>query len=133
MKDVSEKLNTLRQAVAKASIKSNSETIKKVKDGDVPKGNVLEMARAAGIFAAKKTSELIPYCHQIPLDWVTVDFEILKEEIVIKTQVKAIWKTGVEMEALTAASVAALTIYDMLKPLDENLEINSVKLLEKRG
>ncbi|MCH7950823.1 MAG: bifunctional molybdenum cofactor biosynthesis protein MoaC/MoaB [Candidatus Dadabacteria bacterium] len=133
MKDVSEKLNTLRQAVAKASIKSNSETIKKVKDGDVPKGNVLEMARAAGILAAKKTSELIPYCHQIPLDWVTVDFEILKEEIVINTQVKAIWKTGVEMEALTAASVAALTIYDMLKPLDENLEINSVKLLEKRG
>ncbi len=132
MIDVSEKLDTLREATAKASLKARPETIEMVKRGDVPKGNVLEMARAAGILGAKKTSELIPLCHQVPLGWVSVDFE-LGEKIVIKTQAKAIWKTGVEMEALTAASIAALTIYDMLKPVDDSLEITSVKLIEKRG
>lgn len=132
MIDVSEKLDTLREATAKASLKARLETIEMVKSGDVPKGNVLEMARAAGILGAKKTSELIPLCHQVPLDWISVDFE-LGEKIVIKTQAKAIWKTGVEMEALTAASIAALTIYDMLKPVDDSLEITSVKLIEKRG
>jgi cyclic pyranopterin monophosphate synthase len=133
MIDVSEKLDTLREATAQASVKVRPETIDKVKDESVPKGNVLEMARAAGILGAKKTSELIPFCHQVPLDWVLVDFELLREEIVVKTQAKAIWKTGVEMEALTAASIAALTIYDMLKPIDDSLEITSVKLIEKRG
>jgi len=133
MIDVSEKLDTLREATAQCSLKAKPEAIDLVKEGNVPKGNVLEMARAAGILAAKKTSELIPYCHQVPLDWVSVDFEIFEEEIVIKTQAKAIWKTGVEMEALTAASVAALTIYDMLKPIDDSLEITSIKLIEKRG
>ncbi len=133
MIDVSEKLDTLREATAEASLKTGPETTDMVKKGTVPKGNVLEMARAAGILAAKKTSQFIPYCHQVPLDWVSVDFELLEGEIVIKTQVKAIWKTGVEMEALTAASIAALTIYDMLKPVDETLEITSVKLLQKRG
>jgi len=133
MIDVSEKLDTLREAIAQASIKARPETIEIVKMGNVPKGNVLEIARTAGVLAAKKTSELIPYCHQIPLDWVSVDFELLKEEIVTKTRVKAIWKTGVEMEALTAATVSALTIYDMLKPIDDSLEITSVKLVEKRG
>ncbi len=133
MKDVSAKIDTLREATAEASLKAKAETIDVVRRGDVPKGNVLEMARAAGILAAKKTSELIPFCHQVPLDWVSVDFEILGEEIVIRTQAKAIWKTGVEMEALTAATIAALTIYDMLKPLDDTLEITSVKLSEKRG
>src|ERR1700757_3003451 len=111
MIDVCEKLDTLREATAQASVKARPETIDKVKNESVPKGNVLEMARAAGILGAKKTSELIPFCHQVPLDWVFVDFELLREEIVIKTQVKAIWKTGVEMEALTAAAIAALTIY----------------------
>lgn len=133
MKDVSEKLDTLREATAEVSLKAKAETIDVVKKGNVPKGNVLEMARAAGILAAKKTSELIPYCHQIPLDWVSLDFELLEREIVIRSQAKAIWKTGVEMEALTAATIAALTIYDMLKPLDDGLEITSVKLIEKRG
>jgi hypothetical protein len=99
----------------------------------VPKGDALEVARVAGILSAKKTSELIPYCHQIPLDWVMIDFELNDNEIIIESRVKAIWKTGVEMEALTAASVAALTIYDMLKPIDDNLEIISVRLVEKHG
>lgn len=133
MKDVSGKLDTLREAFAEASLRAKAETIDMVRRGNVPKGNVLEMARAAGILAAKKTGELIPYCHQVPLDWFFVDFEILEEKIVIKTQAKAIWKTGVEMEALTAATISALTIYDMLKPLDDTLEITSVKLVEKRG
>jgi molybdenum cofactor biosynthesis protein MoaC len=132
MIDVSEKLDTLREATAEAAIRARPETIDMVKSGNVPKGNVLEMARAAGILGAKKTSELIPFCHQVPLDWVSVDFEI-GEKIVIRTQAKAIWKTGVEMEALTAASIAALTVYDMLKPIDDSLEITSVKLIEKRG
>jgi molybdenum cofactor biosynthesis protein MoaC len=133
MIDVGEKLDTLRLAIAKSSLKAKPETIDMVKNGGVPKGNVLEMARAAGILGAKKTSELIPFCHQVPLDWISVDFELLREEIVIETQAKAIWKTGVEMEALTAASIAALTLYDMLKPVDDSLEIKYVKLIEKRG
>jgi molybdenum cofactor biosynthesis protein MoaC len=133
MKDVSEKIDTLREATAEASLTARAGTIDTVRQGGVPKGNVLEMARAAGILAAKKTSELIPFCHQVPLDWVLVDFEMLKEEIVIKTKAKAIWNTGVEMEALTAAAISALTIYDMLKPLDDSLEIKSVKLVEKLG
>ena len=133
MKDVSKKLDTSRHAIAKASLLTTTEAIEMVKKGLVPKGNVLEMARAAGILAAKKTSELIPFCHQIPLDWVRIDFEILEQEIVINSEVKAIWKTGVEMEALTAASVAALTLYDMLKPLDSGLEIRNIKLIEKTG
>jgi molybdenum cofactor biosynthesis protein MoaC len=133
MIDVSEKLDTLREAIAQASLKTRPETIEIVKMGNVPKGNVLEMARAAGIQADKKTSELIPYCHQVPLYWVSVDFELLKEGIITKTKVKAIWKTGVEMEALTAATISALTIYDMLKPIDDSLEITSAKLVEKRG
>jgi cyclic pyranopterin phosphate synthase len=132
MIDVSEKLDTLREATAEATVRVRPETIDMVKSGNVPKGNVIEMARAAGILGAKKTSELIPFCHQVPLDWISVDFEF-GEKIVIKTQAKAIWKTGVEMEALTAASIAALTIYDMLKPIDDSLEITSVKLIEKRG
>jgi cyclic pyranopterin monophosphate synthase len=132
MIDVSEKLDTLREATAEATVRARPETIDMVKSGNVPKGNVIEMARAAGIIGAKKTSEIIPFCHQVPLVWVSVDFE-LGEKIVIKTQAKAIWRTGVEMEALTAASIAALTIYDMLKPVDDSLEITSVKLIEKRG
>lgn len=133
MQDIGEKLDTLRTAVAKAKIKANPVAIEKVKKGTVPKGDVLEVARIAGILSAKKTSELIPYCHQIPLDWVMVDFKLYDHEIEILTRVKATWKTGVEMEALTAASVAALTIYDMLKPIDDELEIMSIKLVEKHG
>lgn len=133
MKDIVEKLETLRTAIAMATIKASAGAIEKIRTGTVPKGDVLEVARVAGILSAKKTSELIPYCHQIPLDWVMVVFELNDNRIVIESRVKAIWKTGVEMEALTAASVAALTIYDMLKPLDDDLEIMSIKLVEKHG
>jgi cyclic pyranopterin phosphate synthase len=133
MKDVGEKLDTLRVATAEAHIKVQEDTINTVKAGRVPKGDVLDIARAAGILAAKRTSELIPYCHQVPLDWVSVDFEILEGKILVRAQAKALWRTGVEMEALTAATIASLTVYDMLKPIDDSLEIVSVKLIEKRG
>jgi len=133
MKDVSDKIDTLRTATARAVIKARADTVEVVKSNEVPKGNVLEMARAAGIMAAKKTSELIPLCHQIPIDTVHIDFEIGEDTIVVESFVKAIWKTGVEMEALTAATIASLVIYDMLKPLDTTLEVSNVRLVEKRG
>ncbi|MGH8104317.1 MAG: bifunctional molybdenum cofactor biosynthesis protein MoaC/MoaB, partial [bacterium] len=94
---------------------------------------VFEVARAAAALAAKRTAELIPLCHNLPVDFVGVEYETKKNAIVVRTHVKAIWKTGVEMEALVAASIAALTIYDMLKPMDDTLKITTVRLLEKRG
>lgn len=133
MKDVSEKIDTLRTATAQAVLKAKSDTIDLVRSNSIPKGNVLEMARAAGIMAAKKTPELIPLCHQIPIDTVNIDYEIGEDFILIKSFVKAIWKTGVEMEALTAATTSSLVIYDMLKPIDTTLEVSDVKLVEKRG
>lgn len=133
MKDVSEKLDTLRTARASAKIRAGAETLDLIRSNAIPKGNVLETARTAGIMAAKKTCEIIPLCHQVPLDTVSLDFDIEKDGIAVRAFVKALWKTGVEMEALTAASVAALTIYDMLKPLDSSLEISEVKLVEKKG
>ena len=133
MKDISDKIDTLRIARARGVVRAGEETIRLVESGSVAKGNVLEMARTAGIMAAKKTPELIPLCHQLPIDTVSIDFYISGNEIVVEASVKAIWKTGVEMEALTAVSVACLTIYDMLKPHDKGLEISGVKLIEKRG
>jgi len=100
---------------------------------DLPKKDVLIVARVAATAAVKKTSELIPYCHPIPIDAVTVSFEVGDDHVDVTTTVEAIWKTGVEMEALTAASTAALTIYDMLKPIDQNIVIETVKLDRKRG
>jgi cyclic pyranopterin phosphate synthase len=133
MKDVSSKIETLRTAKARAKIRAGAETLDLVRSNAVPKGNVLETARAAGIMAAKKTPDLIPLCHQIPLDAADIEFEIEEDGIAVTSFVKAIWKTGVEMEALTAAAVASLTIYDMLKPLDTSLEICEIKLVEKKG
>ena len=133
MKDVSDKIDTLRTARAQAVLKAEPATIELVRSNSIPKGNVLEMARAAGIMAAKKTPDLIPLCHQIPIDTVEIDYEIGDDYIKIESFVKAIWKTGVEMEALTAATTSSLVIYDMLKPIDKNLEVSDVKLLEKRG
>ncbi len=133
MIDVSMKPTTLRRARAQALVRARRETLESVRAGTVPKGNVFETARAAGILAAKRTADLIPLCHPIPLTHAAVEFELRSDAIAITASVTAIWQTGVEMEALTAASVAALTIYDMLKPLDDSLEIGEVRLLEKRG
>lgn len=133
MRDISNKIDTLRTASARAVVTARGETIELVRNGSIPKGNVLEMARSAGILGAKRTSELIPLCHQIPLDFADLEFEVTDNRIVITSSVKAIWKTGVEIEALTAVSVASLTIYDMLKPHDDTLEISGIKLLSKTG
>lgn len=133
MKDISHKTRTLRTALAQAKLVASASLIQKIKDNEVPKGDPLPVAKVAAIQAAKNTSQIIPYCHPIPIDYVKVDFTLGAEEIVVDVIVKAIYKTGVEMEALTAASVAALTIYDMLKVFDETMEIVSVKLLEKHG
>lgn len=133
MKDVSEKIDTLRTAIASAIVNASPTAIKAAKAGMTPKGEVWNIARVAGIIAAKRTAELIPYCHTIPLDHIVIEFEAIESSITINATVKAIWKTGVEMEALTAASIAALTVYDMLKPIDDSVVISSVRLIEKRG
>lgn len=133
MIDISDKYETLRSAKAKAVVKATASTIEAVKEGNVPKGNVLEIARAAGVMAAKRTSEIIPFCHPLPVDFVGIKYELEKNEIIIRSEVKSVGKTGVEMEALTAVSVAALTVYDMLKPIDSQLSIREISLLEKKG
>jgi molybdenum cofactor biosynthesis protein MoaC len=133
MKSVTDKVTTLRKAVATSTVMTKPATTDRLMNNDVPKKDVLAVARVAGIQAAKKTPELLPYCHPIPIDVVEIDFEVSSGKIVVTASVEAIWKTGVEMEALTAASVAALTIYDMLKPIDTEMEIVWTRLLEKKG
>ncbi len=133
MRDVSSKPNTLRTARASAVLHCLPKTIRAIKSGNVPKADPILVARVAGIQAAKNTSLLIPYCHQVPLDFVRVEFQLKKNSILITAEVKAVWKTGVEMEALTAASAAALTLYDMLKIIDDEMEIATIKLEEKKG
>ncbi|MBX9686959.1 MAG: bifunctional molybdenum cofactor biosynthesis protein MoaC/MoaB [Candidatus Obscuribacterales bacterium] len=133
MKDISHKTNTLRQAHAQSRLNASKALIDKIRNDEVPKGDPLPVAKVAAIQAVKNTHQIIPYCHPIPVDHVQVDFVLHDEEIVIDVTVKAIYKTGVEMEALTGASVAALTIYDMLKVFDESMEIASTKLLKKTG
>ncbi|HYQ85973.1 MAG TPA: bifunctional molybdenum cofactor biosynthesis protein MoaC/MoaB [Bacteroidota bacterium] len=133
MRDVSAKPNTLRTAKAAAILKVRASTIEAIQSGNLPKADPLAVARVAGIQAAKNTALLIPYCHQVPLDHIEVNISLEKSLITITTEVKAIWKTGVEMEALVAASASALTLYDMLKITDDEMEITSVRLLGKTG
>ena len=133
MRDVSGKYNTLRTAKATATLKVSASTIQAITSGNVPKADPLGVAKIAGVQAAKNTSLIIPYCHQVPLDSVSVDIALQDSSITVTSQVKAIWKTGVEMEALVAASASALTLYDMLKIIDDEMELESVRLLEKKG
>lgn len=133
MRDVSAKYNTLRSATAVATLKISSSTMQAITSGNVPKADPIGVAKIAGIQAAKNTSQLIPYCHQVPLDLVAIDIALENSSVIITSQVKAIWKTGVEMEALVAASAAALTLYDMLKIIDDDMEIASIRLIEKKG
>lgn len=133
MRDISQKTDSLRTAVAKAILRVSPATIQTIKDGKIPKGDPLSCAKVAAIQAAKNTSQIIPLCHPIPVAFVGVEFQLDEDAIEIVTTVKAIYKTGVEMEALTAASVAALTIYDMTKMLDEVMQIESVRLESKTG
>jgi len=135
MVDVSEKQSTKRIAVAKGSVSMKPETLKLIQDKKVPKGDVLCVSRIAGIMAAKKTAELIPMCHPLNITSVDLDLRIDAEErkISIESTVKVTGQTGVEMEALTAVSVAALTIYDMCKAVDKDMVISDIILMEKRG
>lgn len=130
---VGDKPKTRRTAEAQAVLKASSGTIDRLRSGDLPKADPLPTARAAGLLAAKKTPELIPHCHPLPLDAVKIDFTIESERIIIRSRVETVWKTGVEIEALTAASVAALTLYDMLKAIDDSMEITGVRVVSKRG
>lgn len=133
MIDISNKIKTLRTAVAQATLKLSPSTIAMIHRNKIPKGNPLEVAKVAAVQAAKNTSVIIPYCHPLPIDFIGVEYLFDKEQIAVTATVKAIYKTGVEMEALTAASVAALTLYDMMKMLDQTMEIVGVKLIEKTG
>ena len=131
MVDVGGKEITMRTATARAFVSMSSEVLKKLPNN--PKGDPLEIARIAGISAAKKTSDLIPLCHQIPLTHVALQFRTMQDGIEITAKAATAARTGVEMEAMTAAAVAALTIYDMTKALDKAIEIRQVHLVEKTG
>lgn len=133
MIDVGQKPWSLRTATAQALVFINPDLADNVKDGNSPKGNIFEAAKVAGTIGVKRTPELIPYCHSIPIDSIKVDFKVEGNVIKIVVNVKSVWKTGVEMESLTGASIAALTIYDMLKPIDNSITIESIKILEKKG
>jgi cyclic pyranopterin monophosphate synthase len=133
MVDVGGKEVTDRRAVASAVVRVAPETACAIREGDTPKGDVVGTARLAGIQAAKRTAELIPLCHPLPLSFVDVRIEIGEREVSIETEARTAAQTGVEMEALTAASVAALTVYDMVKGIERGVEIAEVKLIEKTG
>lgn len=135
MVDVSRKDATLREAVVSGRVTMKPDTLRMIIEGEMPKGDVLATARTAGIMAAKHTWELIPMCHQVPLDAVTLDLthDFEKSCINIKVIVRCFWKTGVEMDALTAAAVAGLTVYDMCKAVDKEMVIGDLKLLKKTG
>ncbi|HZZ71362.1 MAG TPA: cyclic pyranopterin monophosphate synthase MoaC [Pirellulales bacterium] len=134
MVSVAEKAVTPRTARASAQVVMASATLSRIRDKRLAKGDVLEVARLAGIMAAKRTPDLIPLCHPLPLDGVRIDFEIVNETTLrIEAAVAVTARTGVEMEALTAASVAGLTVYDMCKSIDRSIEIIAVRLEEKSG
>jgi cyclic pyranopterin monophosphate synthase len=133
MVDVGDKAVTDRRAVARAVVRMAPETAASVARGDAPKGDVLGTARIAGIQAAKRTADLIPLCHPLPLSFVDVRIEVSGDRVVIETEARTSGQTGVEMEALTAASVAAPTVYDMVKGIERGVEIAEVVLLEKSG
>ncbi len=133
MVDTTEKQITTRRAIASARVLMSPETVRAIRDHQTPKGEPLETARLAGIMAAKRTSELIPLCHPLPLTHVDVRAEVTSDGVSIETEISTNAQTGVEMEALTAASVAALTIYDMCKALDKTMSITDVRLELKTG
>ena len=133
MVDVSEKAITSRAAIARARVIMKPATLRLIKSGTAKKGDVLATARIAGIQAAKKTSELIPLCHPLAITKVSVDFKLTAKYIDVEALVKVDGKTGVEMEALTACSVACLTLYDMVKAVDRGIVISDLRLVEKTG
>lgn len=134
MVDITHKIITQRTATAQAIVKVGSpETMQAILNKTVPKGDVLEVARTAGLFAVKNTSNSIPDCHPMPIEFTGIEYELLEDSVLIKVTVKAIYRTGVEVEAMHGASIVALTMYDMLKPIDKQVEISTIKLLHKKG
>jgi cyclic pyranopterin phosphate synthase len=134
MVDITHKDITLRIATAEATVVlSNRETLEAIQQNRVPKGDIFEMSKAAGLLGVKKTPDLLPDCHPIPIEATSVAYEIHDLEIRILVSVKTNYRTGVEVEAMHGASVVALNMYDMLKPLDKGIEIRSIRLLEKSG
>lgn len=133
MVDVTDKDSTYREAVAEATVIVTPKTMGLIKGGGVKKGDVLSVAQVAGIMAAKKTSEIIPMCHPLMLSAVDISFDLTETEVHIRSTVKCKGSTGVEMEALTAVSAAALTVYDMCKAVQRDIEIQNVRLLYKSG
>jgi cyclic pyranopterin monophosphate synthase len=134
MVDITHKYDTLRKAIATATVTvSDPATISAVEQKKVPKGDVFEFSRAAGLFAIKRTSDVIPDCHPLPVEYSAITHKIEGLNIIINVEVHTVYKTGVEVEAMHGASITALTIYDMLKPLDKNVQISSIKLISKSG
>jgi len=134
MVDITHKNNTLRTATAQAIVKvSKLETIEAIINDTVPKGNVFAMSKAAGLLGVKKTPDLLPDCHPIPIEYTGINYDINGLEITINCTIKTIYKTGVEVEAMHGASIVALNMYDMLKPIDKGVEIHHIKLLNKKG
>ncbi len=134
MVDITNKSNTLRTAIAQAIVKvSKPETITAIENDTVPKGDVFAMSKAAGLLGVKRTPDLLPDCHPLPIEYTNIEYEINGLEIKITFTVKTIYKTGVEVEAMHGASVVALNMYDMLKPIDKGIEIHHIKLLHKKG
>lgn len=134
MVDITHKSNTLRTATAQAIVKvSRQETIEAIQNRTVPKGDVFAMSKAAGLLGVKKTADLLPDCHPLPIEFTGIEYEIDGLEIKVQVTVKAIYKTGVEVEAMHGASVVALNMYDMLKPIDKGIELHHIKLLRKKG
>jgi cyclic pyranopterin monophosphate synthase len=134
MVNITHKTNSLREAIASATVTvSKQETIDAVKNKTVPKGDVFEFSRAAGLLAIKKTSDVIPDCHPLPVEFAAIKHTVDGFEIIITVEVHTIYKTGVEVEAMHGAAITALTIYDMLKPLDKGVEISNIKLENKKG
>ena len=134
MVDITHKNTTLRIATAQAIVKvSKPETIEAIQNDTVPKGNVFAMSKAAGLLGVKKTPDLLPDCHPLPIEFTGIEYEINELEITVLCTIKTIYKTGVEVEAMHGASVVALNMYDMLKPIDKGIEIHQIKLLNKKG
>lgn len=133
MVDVGKKDITVREAVVRGSIRLKPAVIRAIKQKKIPKGDVLEAAKVAGILAVKNTPHIIPLCHPVPIEYVTITFSFLKTQIEIRTTVRGRAKTGVEMEALTATAIAALTVYDMCKAFDRAMTITTIELLKKSG
>ena len=133
MVNVSDKDTTFREAVARGRIRLSDEALELIRAGTISKGNPLEVARVAGILAAKRTAELIPLCHQIPLTHIEIDMQLMDDGYEIQASVKTSAQTGVEMEALTAVSITALTIYDMVKAVDRTMVIGEIRLVRKSG